>query len=86
MKKFLIFSLVILAGYVVSAATVHYVDEKNDRFVKFIAQDLARCLTAVSGEKYEAKTAGAKVKGDRNEKQEIYCILHDVDGCGCIVL
>ena len=64
MKKFLIFSLVILAGYVVSAATVHYVDEKNDRFVKFIAQDLARCLTAVSGEKYEAKTTGAKVKGD----------------------
>ena len=64
MKIILIAALTCLGSFLLTAENVHYVPVKNDRWGRFAAKDLARCLTAVSGKKYEAATEGKKAAGD----------------------
>ena len=64
MKKILIAALTFLGSFLLTAGNVHYAPVKNDRWIQFSAKDLARCLTAVSGKKYDAVTEGKKSAGD----------------------
>ena len=54
-----------MAGIIclVNAANVHY-EADADKAVQFAAKDMARCLSEVSGEKYEAQAGGSPAKGD----------------------
>ena len=62
MKKIIIFCLsgaVALLG----AADIRY-EKGADKAVQFAAKDMARCLSAVSGEKYGVQPGGQAVRGD----------------------
>ena len=55
--------LLALTAMVLNAADIHY-DAKADAAVKFAAEDMARCLSAVTGKTYQAKAAGVAGDGD----------------------
>ncbi len=61
-KNFIIAGL-LGAAFLLGAADVRC-EKGADNAVQFAAKDLARCLSAVSGEKYAVQTEGTAAKGD----------------------
>ncbi len=62
MKNLLIAALTCLGSFLLTAENIHYVQEKKDGVIRFAANDMARCLSAVTGKKYEAKTKASAIK------------------------
>ena len=62
-EKKLIIAGLLGAAFLLGAADIRC-EKGADNAVQFAAKDLARCLSAVSGEKYAVQTGGQAVKGD----------------------
>ena len=62
MKKNIILCL-LSAASLLGAADIRY-EKEADKAVQFAAKDMARCLSAVSGEKYSVQPGGQAVRGD----------------------
>ena len=62
MKQTVILCLLAVAS-LLDAADIRY-EKGADKAVQFAAKDLARCLSAVSGEKYGVQPGGKAVRGD----------------------
>ena len=62
MKQPVILCLLAVAS-LLDAADIRY-EKGADKAVQFAAKDLARCLSAVSGEKYGVQPGGKAVRGD----------------------